>query len=260
MKNVCKIFVLLCAIALLYTTSMYGYIWLKMQPLQPIAPVSAVASYDIRPDVNMLHAVNSVHRAQTKEKAFNGFEIDVSKYQKKLVAAHDASTFAKAPALEEIFAAIAHPEEKTFWLDLKTPLTQEDIQYIKQIAKQYHIHPRRIFFEVKGGETADLLSANGFPILLQISSHFHEDENDPQKRILLNAELEDLLRRYHPWAIAASLGKYPYLQAYFPKYNKAIYSSTTKRPSLKKYFLTRAIHQDPTVRIWMQDQYTALPF
>lgn len=259
-KNTARIFILLICVCLLYTTAMYGYVWFKMQPLTPITAISNIQSNSIRPAIYAIHAVNSVRRAQAKQKRYTGLEIDINRKDGQLVAAHDESHFDKAIPLEDIFAALSHPEEKTFWMDLKINLTQEEINQLKALARRYHIHPRRMLFETKGGETADLLTRNGFPILLQISSDFAQDHADPARRAQLNAELEEQLRRYQPFAIAASLGKYPYLQAYFPHYNKAIYSSTTVRPSLKKYFLTRAMLADPTVRIWMQEEYTALPF
>lgn len=260
MKTVARILVILVCAALLYSTAMYGYVWMQMRPLIPQTAVSAFQSSASRPPVHMIHAINSVRRAKAKDARYTGMEIDIHRKNGQLVAAHDAGQLEKAPLLEEIFASLAHPETKTFWMDLKIDLTQAEIDSIKQTARQYHIHPRRMLFEVKGGPTADLLTANGLPILLQIPEGFLDDHKHPQKRAQLNSQLEELLRRYQPFAIAASLGKYNTLRTYFPHYNKAIYSSTTVRPSLKKYFLTRAMFKDPSVLVWMQDEYTALPF
>lgn len=260
MKTISRLIVLLICLALLYSIAMYGYVWFKMRPLTPIAPVSAVASAASRPGVQMIHAVNSVRRARAKDASYAGMEIDINRRNGQLVAAHDAGHFDHAVPVEEIFAALSHPENKTFWLDLKIPLEQADIDLFGQLARRYHIHPRRMLFETDGGKTADLLTANGFPILLQIPDDFAEDNGNPATRTVHNAQLEELLRRYQPLAISASFGKYPYLRTYFPQYNKAIYYSTTVRPSLKKYFLARAMLQDPTVLVWMQDEYTALPF
>jgi hypothetical protein len=260
MKTVAKIIILLLCIALLYTTAMYGYVWMKMKPLVPIAPPSFTQSYAKRPSVHMVHAVNSVKRAHTKDKHYDGMEIDVFRKNGKLIAAHDEKSAEHAPTLGEIFTVLSHPETKTFWLDLKIDLTQADIEALKNLARTYHIHPRRMLFEVAPGATADLLNAGGFPILLQLPDAFHEDGGNLTKRQELNAQLEENLRRYRPFAVVGSFGKYPYLRAYFPYYNKAIYSSTTVRPSLKKYFLTKAMFNDPSVLIWMQDEYTFLPF
>lgn len=260
LKKIACFFVLLICFALLYSTAMYGYVCLQMRPLNPQAPVSGLQSAANRPQVHMIHAVNSPKRAQAKDAAYEGMEIDIHRKDGQLIAAHDPSHFEHAPALTTIFAALSQPETKTFWMDIKTNLTQQDIDQLKDLARQYHVHPRRMLFEVKPGPMADLLTRNGFPILLQIPGNFLEDDKDPQKRAQLNTELENLLRQYQPYAIAASLGKYRTLQAYFPHYNKAIYSSTTVRPSLKKYFLTRAMQKDPSVQVWMQDEYTSLPF
>ena len=246
--------------ALLYTSAMYGYVWMKMRPLPALVPPSSVQSTLRQPSLRLIHAVNSLQRAKAKDKYYDGMEIDISHADGHLVAAHDEKHISAAPALDEIFAVLAHPENKTFWLDLKINLTQQEINELKKSAEKYHIPLQHILFEVAPGPTADLLNANGFPIVLQLPDGFHEDGANPEKRRALNAQLEELLQRYHPLAVVGSFGKYPYLKAYFPKYNKAVYYSTTVRPSLKKYFLSRAMFDDPTVSLWLQDEYTVLPF
>lgn len=72
-----------------------------------------------------------------------------------------------------------------------------------------------MLFETDGGETADLLNAAGFPILLKVIDGFDEDGGDAQKRTELNARMTEQLRRYHPFAIAGSLGKYPGFEGLF---------------------------------------------
>lgn len=246
--------------AVLYAAGSFVYVQLQMRPLRPIAAPSALVSLDKRPQVHLIHAVNSIRRAQAKDAYFEGFEIDINRVSGRLMLAHDETEFEQAIPLSSLFEAIENPQTKTYWLDLKTELTQEDVNEIKRLAAQYGISPRKLLFETDAGETADLLNANGLPILLRLPNGFEDDEDNAQKRTALNAEMTDLLRRYHPFAIAGSLGKYPYLRAYFPQYNKAIYSATTVRPSLKKKFLKDAMFQDPTVLLFMQDQYTVWPF
>ena len=248
-------------LAAIYAAGTFIYVKIQMRPLPIlIAPSSAVASLNRRPQVHLIHAVNSVHRAKAKDVRFEGFEMDLNRVNGQLMLAHDEKDFSGAVPLSAIFEAVQNPGEKTYWIDLKTTLTPADINDLKSLTTRYGISPRRMLFETGPGETADLLTAAGFPILLQVVTGFDEDGNDPQTRAALKTQMEELLRRYRPFAIAASLGKYPYLRAYFPLYNKAIYSATTVRPSLKKKFLKDAMFQDPTVLLFMQDEYTALPF
>lgn len=260
MKIISRILIVLICAALLYSTAMYGYVWLQMQPLTPLSAPSAAASLSSRPQVHMIHAVNSQDRALAKDARYEGFELDLNRVNGHLRVAHDQTHFNDSVALENIFSSVKHPEQKTWWIDLKTNLTQEDIDYLKTQAQRFNISPRRMLFETSGGDTADLLKQNGFPILLSVIDGFNEDDGNAEKRAQLNAQMEELVRRYQPFAIAGSLGKYPYLKAYFPNYNKAIYSATTVRPSLKKKFLKQAMFKDPTVLVFMQDEYTWLPF
>lgn len=260
MKTAAKFILLFVCASLLYTTTMYGYVWMKMRPVTPIAPASAVASASVRPQVLMLHRVNTVRRATAKAPRYEGFELDLNRVNGSLRVTHDAGKTENAATLGDIFSSVSNPGQKTWWIDLKTELTQNDIDDIKSAAARYGINPRRLLFETSAGPTALLLQKNGLPLILSVPDGFDRDGGDPQKRAALNARLEEQIRTYHPYAVAASFGKYPYLKAYFPNYNKAVYSSTTVRPSLKKKFLAEAMLRDPKVQIWMQDEYTALPF
>lgn len=260
MKIISRILIVLICVALLYSSAMYGYIWLKMRPITPLTAPSAVASLSSRPQVHMVHAVNSVERARAKDAHYNGFELDLNRVNGKLRVAHDEKDFKNSVTLCDIFSAVKDPSQKTWWIDLKTDLNQKDIDHLKEAASHFNISPRRMLFETAAGQTPELLNKNGFPILLSVIDGFNEDDGNSEKRAQLNAQTEELVRRYQPFAIAGSLGKYPYLKAYFPNYNKAIYSSTTVRPSLKKKFLKEAMFKDPSVLVFMQDEYTWLPF
>lgn len=261
MKKLCYCLLGLIGLAVIYSAATFIYVKIQMRPLpQPLAPQSEIASLATRPQVHLVHAVNSVRRAEAKDQDFEGFEVDLNRVNGRLMLAHDEEHFDRAIPLSALFEAVENPAGKTYWIDLKTDLTPQDIDELKALAAQFNVSPRRMLFETDGGETADLLNAAGFPILLKVIDGFDEDEGDAQKRTELNARMTEQLRRYHPFAIAGSLGKYPALRAYFPLYNKAIYSATTVRPSLKKKFLKDAMFQDPSVLLFMQDEYTALPF
>lgn len=260
MKTTVRLFVFLICAALLYSTAMYGYVWMKMRPQSPVSAVSRIVSAAKRPQTRMLHRVNSVRRAKAKDSSYNAFELDLYRHNGKLLVAHDEKELASAPEPGDIFCAVKNPGEKIWWIDLKTDLSQQDIDQLTSQAARCGVHPRNLFFETICGPQAQLLTKNGLLILLSVPHGFDNDGGNPQKRADLNAELEEQIRRCQPFALAGSFGKYPYLKAYFPHYNKAIYSATTVRPSLKKKFLADAMLQDPSVLIWMQDEYTALPF
>lgn len=259
MKTISRLIILFIVAALLYTTAMYGYVWMNLRPVAALTAPLAATSLAVRPQVHVLHAVQSARRAQAKDDAYEGLEIDLLRAEGKLKAAPHAA--GRATDLEFIFSALAHPEQKTFWLRTNTVLSQEDINYLKDLAQKYHIHPRRLLFEVEeAGETADLLQANGLPLLLRLPAGFHQDNGQAPIRTDINARLEELIRRYQPLAISAPADQYPYVKTYLPQYPKALYETSTVRPSLKKYFLARALQADPTVLLWMTDEYTFLPF
>lgn len=263
MKRVFQFVCILCLTAAAYAAFMYGYVQLKFRPLTPVSnPFQTPAQDAVWPGyILFIHAVNSPQRARAKDARYSGMEMDINRLPDgTLVLAHDPTRFKNASTLQDVWSALKTPAQKTYWLDLKIPLTQADIDELVRTAAQFNIPKTHLFFETEGGETARLLTQNGFPVLLQTPDGFDEDGGDPARRAALNARLAQELAEYHPAAVAGSLGKYPYLRAYFPQINKAIYTSTTKRPSLKKTFLAQAMKKDPTVKIFMLDEYTALPF
>lgn len=263
MKRTFPFFRVLCLTAAAYAAFMYGYVQLKFIPLTPVSePWQTHTAPAAWPgDILFIHAVNTPQRARAKDARYDGMEMDLNRLPDgTLVLAHDPSRFKNASTLQDVWSALKTPGQKTYWLDLKIPLTQADIDALARTAARFNIPKTRLFFETEGGDTARLLTQNGFPILLQTPDGFDEDGGDSARRAALNARLAKVLEEYRPAAVAGSLGKYPYLRAYFPQINKAIYTSTTKRPSLKKTFLAQAMKKDPAVKIFMVDEYTALPF
>ena len=246
---------------LLYAPFMRLYVKRMMTPLQrPLLakPDTQTYTQGYRPQSpRFLHAVNTIYRAQKKEDKYPGYEIDIIRSPEgKLLVGHDQDDLPYAVTLADIFSVLKAPQNKTYWLDLKTPLTKTDMHYLRSLAKRFGLTKKNFMFETPAGDTAKLLKKCGLSILLQIPDGFDEDDNSAQERTRLNQLLADQLKKYQPQAVVGSFGKYKYLQAYFPNVRKAIYYSSTKRPSLKKTFLQEAFDKDPSVIIFMTDEYT----
>lgn len=244
---------------LLYAPFMRFYVKRMMTPLQPLLAPAQEQAYTQGyrpPSPRFLHAVNTVYRARQKDAKYPGFEMDIIRSpQGGLLVGHDESALPYAVNLADIFASLNNPQNKTYWLDLKIPLNETDVKYLQSLALRFGIPKEQLMFETSAGETAQLLKEAGFSILLQLPDGFDKDDSSPQKRQRLNQLLADQLQQYQPQAVVGSFGKYKYLQAYFPNTRKAIYYSSTKRPSLKKTYLQEAFDKDPSVIIFMTDEY-----
>lgn len=244
----------------LYAPFMRIYVKHKMAPLTELLAQPDTQTYTEGyrpPSPRFLHAVNTVYRAQKKEDKYPGYEMDIIRSpQGELLVGHDASALPYAVTLADIFAALKAPQNKTYWLDLKTPLEKTDMHYLRSLAQRFGLTKEQFMFEAPAGETAQLLKQCGLSLLLQIPDGFDKDGQNAARRAQLNQLLADQLAQYKPQAVSASFGKYKYLQAYFPNVRKAIYYSSTKRPSLKKTFLQQAFDKDPSVIIFMTDEYT----
>ncbi len=249
----------LCAFAL-YSAFMYVYVEHMFTPVpllaQPVEQTPHTPWPALREPVRFLHKVNTPARARHKESRFDGFEVDV--WGESLLAAHDEREARRTITLANIFAAVKHPGQKLWWLDLKNELSEEALTRIVQTATQAGIAPQQLLFETSPGPTAQLIVKHNLGLLLQLPEGFEQDAQDPATRTRLNAHALSLWQQYRPVAVSASFGKYAYLHAYFPNMPKAIYYSSTKRPSLKKPLMARRFQKDPSVKIFMTDEYTYL--
>lgn len=247
-----------------YGSFMHGYVRAKFAPVPRLqAPdLSApAAAWQAGENPLFLHQVNTPRRARAKERKYPGFELDLSQdEQGRLYVAHDEKGLAKQVRLNDIFAALQRPQDKSWWIDLKFVPTAAQIDEVLYLAAQCGIPAQRLLFEAGPGPTAQLLKEKNLGLLLQIPEGFEEDGGDPARRQTLNAQALQEWQQYRPAAVAASFGKYPFLKAYFPNMPKAIYYSSTVRPSYKKPLMKRQMLKDPSVRIFMLDEYTLLPF
>ena len=243
-----------------YAAFMYVYTEWKFLPVELVqepSPAAPHAEWKAPNTLLYLHKVNTPRRSARKEKSYDGYEIDLqADAEGNLWVAHDPEEMSAKIKLSDIFAALKNPGGKAYWLDLKTQLSPEQLDQILLTAEAFRIPQENLLMETVPGDTAKLINQRGLQLLLQLPESFDQDENDPKTRHELNQNALQQWEEYRPAAVSASFGKYPYLRAYFPEMPKAIYYSSTKRPSLKKPFMVRHMEEDPSVKIFMLDEYT----
>ena len=243
-----------------YAAFMYVYTEWKFLPVELVqepSPAAPHAEWKAPNTLLYLHKVNTPRRSARKEKSYDGYEIDLQPdAEGNLWVAHDPEEMSAKIKLSDIFAALKNPGGKAYWLDLKTQLSPEQLDQILLTAEAFRIPQENLLMETVPGDTAKLINQRGLQLLLQLPESFDQDENDPKTRHELNQNALQQWEEYRPAAVSASFGKYPYLRAYFPEMPKAIYYSSTKRPSLKKPFMVRHMEEDPSVKIFMLDEYT----
>ncbi len=228
----------------------------------PVAPLTRPVTHSphtpwpaLHQQIRFIHKVNTPARARQKDNRYGGFEVDV---WENLWAAHDEKEARRAVALADIFTAVKHPAQKIWWLDVKHELTEETLTQLLHVATQAGIPAENLLFETVPGPTAKLITQKNLALLLQLPEGFETDQADPALRAQLNAHALALWEEYRPVAVSSNFGKYGHLRTYFPNMPKAIYYSSTKRPSLKKPLMARYFKKDPSVKIFMTDEYTYL--
>ena len=248
---------LLIAIVATYVSFIYVYTDHMFTPptLLTTPNLSAPSSAWTAGDKPYIHKVNTPQRARNKNRSYGGFEVDIWVDGGELLAAHDEQEASRKIKLTDIFDAIDNPQDKSWWFDLKQPLTKDTLSKILQTTQRYHIPDDNLLFETAPNEGAKLVKQANLGLLLPLPEGFEEDFGNTQTRAQLNAQVLALWQEYQPAAVSASFGKYVYLKAYFPQMPKAIYYSSTKRPSLKKFLMRKYLQKDPAVKIFMTDEY-----
>lgn len=237
-----------------YTENMFAPVPLLTAPQTQAPHTPGLETY-----TRFIHRVNTPDRAKQKDKYYAGFETDVWNSNGHFFAAHDEREAQNQTELRAVFEAVVNPAKKMWWLDLKQELSEEQLDALLQLAENYKIPSEHLLFETSAGPTADLLAQRGLNLLLQLPEGFDDDGANEKKRAEINQLALALWEKYHPAAVSASFGKYGYLRAYFPNMPKAIYYSATVRPSLKKPLMAARMQKDPSVKIFMTDEYTWIP-
>ena len=246
-------------IVLLYIIGAYLYTLGHLRPVQAMLPPStSVSPTTWKPDAFMyIHQVNERQRMLSKSKRYQGFEIDIytEPGKREIRVAHDPRQFKNEMTLQAAFAIPKDPKHSYYWLDMKHALTQQQIDDIKNIAHMSGVPLENLIFEppYTDDEHAKLLVKNGLNVILFITGF--EKKMSAEETAALVAKTQKRIDEIKPLAISSGMGIYPYLKAYFPNYYKAICYNTTKRPSLKKYFMRREIRKDPTVIMLLNDEY-----
>lgn len=253
---------LFAALAGAYIAFMFVYTENMFAPVTLLAAPQTQAPHTPGPEkyTRFIHKVNTPTRARQKDKRFEGFEVDIWMKEGQVVVAHDAAEAQREQPLTAIFEAVAQPAQKMWWLDLKQEISPEQLDNLLRITEQYQIATDHLLFEAVPGPTAQLIQTRGLNLLLQLPEGFNEDRGDASIRRQINEQALALWEQYKPMAVSASFGKYAYLREYFPNVPKAIYYSATVRPSIKKPLMAVRMQKDPSVKAFMTEEYTWLPF
>lgn len=245
-----------------YAVMMYVYVENRFAPLALLTePQKTTLPSVWKPAKQLLflHQVNTPNRAKRKENRFDGYEVDILvSAEGEVLVGHDEKDLSKKITLSDIWSAMKNPADKFYWLDLKTELSDTQLDEIVGHAKTFGIRPENLFFESLPNDTAKKISKKGLILMLQLMNGFNEDENSITKRQAINLALQTQWQEYKPAAVTASFGKYAALKSYFPNAAKAIYYSATVRPTLKKTFMKKSMKADDSVKIFMLDEYTFL--
>lgn len=251
----------LAAVVSLYVLYSYWYAGKNFKPVVPAtAPGTAAYTASARwPEhqLQFIHAVNTPSRAAAKQDRYDGLEIDIMLLEQgPLLAAHDLQEKKKHILLRDVLSVVDNPSAKYYWMDLKGKLTQRHLDEFKQLAQELHIPLEHFLFEAAPGPDADLITQNQLALLLPLIDGLDRPGATAQQLAALQQQMNHLLEKYRPAAIAASFNKYPLLMHYFPAENKAVYATSIVRPSLIKLFWRKNIAPDKTTRLFLTDQYT----
>lgn len=243
----------------------YYYVQPKFNRVEPIGTIYSTKTKQIPGFTKTLavHQINTPAKAKTKQRDFNAFEIDlISGDSGALFVAHDGNEAKNKISFEDIVKQIEDTPNFIFWFDLKTELTENNINEIVEVAAKYGLKQQHLMFEIGldvGEKTLPVLKKYNLPVLLRTIPGFEYDNGSPKKREELNRKMQETIELFEPFAIMGTVKRYPYLRAYFPDTAKVIQYPSVRMPSLKKVFLVRKMIKEPDIKIILIDEFRVFP-
>lgn len=183
------------------------------------------------PDKTWLHRVNSSERALLMAEKYEGLELDVT--FDTLKSSFDIGhppTPSIGLTLDDYFRKIPSIKKHAFWLDFKNLREDNKLKALKNllfIANKYGIK-NRLIVESQNASSLNVFTNEGFytsyyiPVFnlanistLEIQNHYYEMVN-----VLKNTKV---------CALSAASSQLPFLEKYFPQYDKLIWHLDDRR-------------------------------
>lgn len=165
------------------------------------------------------HQVNDTLTAQKKSAYFDGMELDLnfSSYQNRLFVGHELYDSVNMLTFEAWMAAIPHPQEHWYWIDMKnlTVSNADSIaDIILKVSEEYGIK-HRLMVENKNEEALKKLKEKGLYVILWVDNIFYSYRSESKWRKLTRRQINYL----HPDALSCEYSMFPLLTQSFPDQN-----------------------------------------
>ena len=200
-KYISRVFLFLLVVSVLYAAGSYGYVRKHLRAIERLTPpVTVTPPTTWRPGVfSYIHQTNERQRMLTKSKRYNGFEIDTYTLPEKreIYVAHDQRQFKHKMTLQAAFSIPKDPKQTFFWIDMKTALTQQQIDDVKEIARVIGVPLENLIFEppYNDDKQAKLLVENGLNVMLFVTGFYKENLTAQQTQQLvqkIQQQIEDI--------------------------------------------------------------------
>lgn len=183
------------------------------------------------PDKTWLHRVNSSERALLMSKKYEGLELDVTfdSLKNSFDVGHPP-TPSIGLTLDDYFYKIPSIKNHAFWLDFKNLREDNKLNALKNIlfiANKYGIK-NRLIIESQNASSLNVFTNEGFYTSYYIPVFKLENISslEIQKYYV---EMLDVLKNSKVCAVSAASSQLPFLEKYFPEYDKLIWHLDDRR-------------------------------
>ena len=199
-----------------------------------------------------VHGANDTLVAQQKSEIFDGLELDVnySEYQKKLFIGHELYDTIHGVTLEQWFAALPHPQNNYYWVDMKnlTAQTAPDIAHqIKALTEQYGI-TGQLLVENTDEKALKTVKDSGLHVILWVENTYLTGRCDKNWRKSTTKQIEYL----YPDALSCEYRMHPMLTVSFPNQN-IHYWDTPRDYNDTNVAHTQMLLREPAVKVVLVD-------
>lgn len=223
------------------------------QPSPPSPPPVEHAGWLIIPENKMwAHRVNDTVTAQLKEQLFGGLEFDLvfSPTQHELFVCHDDDDTLKQLTLHQYLAAIKHPEQLSFWLDIKNLniWTADEVSLLVKEELEHYGIVDRAFIENPNSRTLQKVKEHKLHTSLWVDNFYWQDIDTASWVEKVTSQIE----RAHPDAISCEYRMFGALTQFF--YDKNIFLWHTPADlTLENAELTLTLCEHSSVKVVLVD-------
>lgn len=265
-KTITKILISFLVIVLVFF-SMKGFFLIRkyyeyQKVFNELPDIENAISTPLKSDFNFkkkkwIHRVNSIQRAKIMADKYEGMEMDVR--FDTLNAVFDVVHLPEPSiglSLDKLFENIEEIKSHAFWLDFKNLTSENKVKacfHLITLVNKYGLH-NRVIVESQNAEDLDVFANAGFYTSYYAPVFDLKSVSQADIKKYKN-EMDEMLMKTKVHAISSSSSQLPFLEKYFPQYDKLAWH-LDERKDLSYYIATAWLCKKEKLKVLLVNEHS----